>query len=171
MRRGLSLADCEAHLHIRAKFLAAVEDDRDEDLPEPSYARIFARSYANFLGLDAEALVRELDRRTGNTAWREHEVVDATPIDADRLGRLNLFMETWSRSPRARIGRVAVTVGVAVAVLIWLGYRAESPPAPASITPVAVGPVNIAPTPQVPAASTRVAPVRPGAHPPPARRR
>ena len=88
VRRGLTLADCESHLHIRAKFLAAIEDDRDEDLPEPAYARIFARSYASYLELDPVALARELDRRTGDTGWRDHETVDAAPRDAGHLDEL-----------------------------------------------------------------------------------
>jgi cytoskeletal protein RodZ len=161
VRRGLTLADCESHLHIRAKFLAAIENDCDEDLPESAYARIFARSYASYLELDPVALARELDRRTGDTGWRDHATVDAAPRDAGHLDALGVLAAAWCRSPRVRTGRIAVAIALALSVLIWLGYRAESGPAPAVPPPATLGPVNISPSSPVPAASTRRAVVRP----------
>jgi hypothetical protein len=160
VRRGLTLAECESDLHIRAKFLAAIEDDRDEGLPEPSYARVFARTYANYLRLDVVALTREVDRRSGDTGWRDHEMVDAAPMDVGRLGMLGLRVATWSRSARVRTGRTALAVAIAVAVLIWLGYRADSQPVPVRIAPASLGPANISPAPAAPAVPTRPANVR-----------
>src|SRR5438128_1873704 len=49
--RGLVLADAEAETRIRARYLAALEEEQFEALPE-GYARTFLRSYANYLGLD-----------------------------------------------------------------------------------------------------------------------
>ena len=161
VQRGLTLAECESHLHIRAKFLAAIEDDRDEDLPEPAYARIFARSYASYLQLDAGAIARELDRRTGDTGSRDHETVDATARAAGDLDEVVVLAAAWCRSPRVRTGRIVVAIALALSVLIWLGYRAESGPAPSSPAPVTLGPVNIPPLSPVPAGSTRLRDVRP----------
>ena len=56
---GKSLADVAISLHIRSKFLKSIEDGRQEDMPGPTYAVGFFRSYADYLGLDTEALVTQ----------------------------------------------------------------------------------------------------------------
>lgn len=54
---GGNLADIAVALNIRPKFLQAIEDGRYEDLPGSTYAAGFIRSYADYLGLDAELLL------------------------------------------------------------------------------------------------------------------
>ena len=56
---GRSVADVASTLRIRAKFLHAIEDGRYGDLPGPTYAVGFIRSYADYLGLDTAALVAQ----------------------------------------------------------------------------------------------------------------
>lgn len=53
---GRSLADVAASLHIRGQFLRSIEEGRYEDLPGPTYAVGFIRSYSDLLGLDTDAL-------------------------------------------------------------------------------------------------------------------
>ncbi len=45
-------------LHIRLAYLKAIEDGRFKDLPGLTYASGFVRSYADYLGLDGEEMVR-----------------------------------------------------------------------------------------------------------------
>jgi transcriptional regulator with XRE-family HTH domain len=59
---GLELADVEAATRIRARYLAELEEEHFDDLPD-GYARTFLRSYAGYLGLDAQRLVDEYDMR------------------------------------------------------------------------------------------------------------
>ncbi len=59
---GLELADVEAATRIRARYLAELEEEHFDDLPD-GYARTFLRSYAEYLGLDAQRLVDEYDMR------------------------------------------------------------------------------------------------------------
>lgn len=54
---GLSLSDAERDTRINRVYLEAIEDGRFADLPAPVYARGFVRSYAKYLGLDAEGAV------------------------------------------------------------------------------------------------------------------
>ena len=56
---GRSVADVASTLRIRAKFLHAIEDGRYGDLPGPTYAVGFIRSYADYLGLDTAALLAQ----------------------------------------------------------------------------------------------------------------
>src|SRR5260370_1534440 len=59
--RGLSLQQAAAATHIRLEHLSALEADEPELLPAPVYARGYLRTYARYLGLDAESLVVRLD--------------------------------------------------------------------------------------------------------------
>src|SRR5579862_6452553 len=66
---GLDLHEIGAMLRIKPAYLAALEQGRTRDLPGPAYAIGFVRAYADFLGLDSEAvLVRFKTEAAGVTA-------------------------------------------------------------------------------------------------------
>lgn len=50
--RGLDLSQLSATTHVRADYLAALEEGRYSDLPEDVYARNFLRLYAQAVGFD-----------------------------------------------------------------------------------------------------------------------
>lgn len=54
---GLSLADVEQHTHLRIHYLQALEAGSLDSLPSPVQGRGMLSNYANFLGLDADALL------------------------------------------------------------------------------------------------------------------
>ncbi len=58
MRMGKDLQRVAEVLHIRYNYLVAIEDGRYEDLPGQAYAIGFVRSYAEFLGMDGNEVVR-----------------------------------------------------------------------------------------------------------------
>ena len=62
-RRGLELRDSERATRIRAKYFAALEEERFDQLPADVHAKSFLRMYADFLGLDSELYVAELNSR------------------------------------------------------------------------------------------------------------
>ena len=62
-RLGLEVADVVAETKIRAKYLTALEEERFDLLPERAYARSLLRSYATFLGLEAQLYLDEFDAR------------------------------------------------------------------------------------------------------------
>lgn len=57
--RGLTLSDVAEHLHIRSVYLAAIESENFASIGAPVYVRGFIRTYARFLGMDAEAAVQQ----------------------------------------------------------------------------------------------------------------
>jgi len=63
MRQKLDLAQVEHATRIRARYLMALEEDRFEALPGPAYAKGFLRTYADYLGLDAQQFVDEYNAR------------------------------------------------------------------------------------------------------------
>ncbi len=57
LRQGQDLADIAAILRIRFVHLRAIEEGRFSDLPGSPYAIGFVRAYADYLGLDADAVL------------------------------------------------------------------------------------------------------------------
>ncbi len=62
-RQQLELSTIEQATRIRAKYLSALEDERFDLLPDPAYAKGFLRTYADYLGLDAQRFVDEYNSR------------------------------------------------------------------------------------------------------------
>jgi hypothetical protein len=121
-RQNLELSRIEQDTRIRAKFLRALEDEQFDRIPAPAYARGFLRTYADYLGLDAQRLVDEYNAHFAPT----EEPQAAAPVRIRRPGRL-----------RRRL-LIVVPVVLAVGLVAWgfsLGgshhHRAASgPPLP-----------------------------------------
>jgi cytoskeletal protein RodZ len=65
LAHGLELRDAERDTRIRTRYLAALEEEDFDAMPGEAYAAGFLRTYADYLGLDADAYVQELRRRRG----------------------------------------------------------------------------------------------------------
>ena len=61
IQRGLSVEQVAQDTRISARFIEALEDEAFDELPAPVYVRGFLRSYANYLKVDANALLEELN--------------------------------------------------------------------------------------------------------------
>src|SRR5829696_965486 len=59
MRQKIDIADVEAATKIRAKYLRALENEEFGLLPGSTFTKTFLRTYAEYLGLDAQLLVEE----------------------------------------------------------------------------------------------------------------
>ena len=57
LRIGEELSEVSDVLRIRNVYLEAIEDDRYQDLPGPTYATGFIRAYADHLGLDSDEII------------------------------------------------------------------------------------------------------------------
>jgi cytoskeletal protein RodZ len=115
MNKGLDIADCAEAIFIRARYLAAIEDGRFEDLPDPAYVSGFVRAYADHLGVDLDGFA-EPDRDLP---------VRSAP---DRMGRPVYLSVTRTHSRGGR--RVAwvvwtlliiIAIAVLVGLALWLG--------------------------------------------------
>ncbi len=83
-RQELDLSRIERDTRIRPKFLQALEDERFDRLPAPAYARGFLRTYADYLGLDAQRFVDEYNAHFAPV----EEPQAAVPVRIRRPGRL-----------------------------------------------------------------------------------
>lgn len=129
--RGLSIADAERALKIRAVYLSALEEERFDALPPRAYAKGFIRSYAAFLGIDPGPLLAI------------YEQVHPQPRESGSPPVVDIPIEpAVAPSPLRRFLTYAlVVVGVAVVALLY-GFYAKisefarsSPPSPSAVTP------------------------------------
>lgn len=90
-RRQLSLADVAAALRIQHAHLAALEEGRTDDLPGPTYAIGFLRTYSDFLGLDADEIIRRF-KREATLAPVERRLVFPEPLEEARRPGLRLAL-------------------------------------------------------------------------------
>ncbi len=104
--RHLSLSDVSEQIHIRSVYLESIEHD-DASFAAPVYVRGFIRTYARYLGLDAEAVVAQLNATPGSAHAKPHEPVAVAPLQTRRRP-----------SPWLWIAGVA-----AVVLLVFVGYK------------------------------------------------
>jgi cytoskeleton protein RodZ len=64
--RGLTVSDVAMHLKFAPRQIEALEADDYGALPGGTFVRGMVRTYARFLGLDAEALARDVGARLGD---------------------------------------------------------------------------------------------------------
>jgi cytoskeleton protein RodZ len=105
IRRGLELAQVERDIKIRARYLAALEDDDFEALPGSAYARGFLRTYAEYLGLETQRFVDEYDSRFAPP-------VDAPPVAPVRIERAGGGIGRW-------VAAAAIVAAALVALIAW----------------------------------------------------
>ncbi len=103
VHQQLELSEVERATRIRAKYLKALEDERFDVLPAAAYAKGFLRTYADFLGLDAQRFVDEYDTRFAPTEMPEA----ALPVRV--------------RRPRRLLGArlVLLPLAVAIGLFVW----------------------------------------------------
>jgi helix-turn-helix protein/uncharacterized protein DUF4115 len=88
-RQGLDFPELEQITKIRPKYLRALEDERFDVLPAPTYVKGFLRSYAEALGLDGQPFVDEYNSRfaVGEEDYSPIRTRRAPVRRADRGGR------------------------------------------------------------------------------------
>jgi cytoskeleton protein RodZ len=87
---GLELRDAERDTRIRARYLAALEEEDFDELPGDAYAAGFLRTYATYLGLDGDDYVDELRRRRGTPAPSTGRVITRVTRRRPSLRRMLL---------------------------------------------------------------------------------
>lgn len=127
---GASLAEVEAAIKIRQKYLSALEADEWQMLPGEVVGRGFLRNYAAYLGLDATEIIerrRAIADPTLSTALAvtsagsdlpPMRAVDYRPKAVDLRDEPDTLEE---RTPPRLGPLLAIVAGVAILVLVWWG--------------------------------------------------
>jgi cytoskeleton protein RodZ len=116
LRQNLDFPELEERTKIRPKYLRALEDERFDILPAPTYVRGFLRSYAAALGLEGQPFVDEY-----NSRFTVGE--DEVPLHARRAPQ-----PRRDRGPReSRIAAVALLAIVVVTALVIAAWKFGGP--------------------------------------------
>lgn len=90
---GKTIDEVAEQLRIRQPFLQALEDGRHKDLPGGTYAVGFLRTYAEFLSLDGEEMVRRFRAEAAGELNARSELVFPSPVSEGRIpGGAVLFL-------------------------------------------------------------------------------
>jgi hypothetical protein len=117
-RQRIDIQTVEEQTKIRTKYLRALENEQWEVLPGHPYAKGFLRTYAQFLGLDPDALVDEYRRTVESSLGANVPVGFAEPVLEHRRS-LAPSRPRWA----LRVVAIVVVVGgiVAIGALLLLG--------------------------------------------------
>ncbi len=117
MRARIDISEVEEKTKIRAKYLRALENEEWLLLPGPTYIKSFLRTYAEYLDLDAGALVDEYRLR-----YEKPQATDRKPVG----GSLGKGREQTRRPVRVPRGLIILVICAAlVAVLFVLGSQSD----------------------------------------------
>jgi len=136
-QRGLTLSDVAEQIHIRSVYLAAIEAQNWKAIGAPVYTRGFLRTYARFLGLDAEESVSEF-----NAGLPPERAAAGAAGPAPLLGERSLGPLLW------------IAGAVAAALVGLVIYLFVSPPRQGGIAQNSVPPQTQATAPVSPLPAT-----------------
>ncbi|WP_414899767.1 RodZ domain-containing protein [Sphingomonas flavalba] len=134
---GLDLADIAARTRIPQRHLEALEEDRLDALPSPTYSIGFARAHARAVGLDEVAIAADVRRQLNEDNYERSQYVAFEPADPARVPPRLL---AWT----AAVIALALVIGYVIWRTEWL-----SSPAPTVTTAVADPATNAAAAPPV----------------------
>ena len=174
LQYGLGLAIVSDHIRIRQAYLEAIEEGRFSDLPGSTYGAGFVRTYADYLGLDSEELVRRFRQETARAGGPAQLVFPTlrseTTIPGGAIIMLSLLLAglaygAWfifSERDKGHVGSVQQVPPQLTALL----SDKSAPPAVGGTTGAAFAPAPLtAQPPAAPPAQTAAAPLPPS--PPP----
>jgi cytoskeletal protein RodZ len=156
--RGLSLSDVAEQIHIRSVYLQALESEDWATIGAAVYVRGFIRTYARFLGVDAEAAVQSFNesgapgapapvaQQAGREASEQRRARRPSPMlwAAGTLAVLlvaavlykYVSLQIQSRTPVAVAASPAATASVAAVSTPVAEVASAEPSASATTTPL-----------------------------------
>ena len=105
---GLDIETVAEDLRIRKDHLAAIEGGRFDTLPGPVYVVGFLRSYANYLGLDADDIITRFKSESMGFEVPQKLQFPAAP-EAGRLPRIPLLIAALAMAGLGYVGWYFVT--------------------------------------------------------------
>lgn len=121
MRQRIDIAEVESATKIRAKYLRALENEEFGLLPGNTFVKTFMRTYAEYLGLDAQLLIEEY-----RVDYEPRDQVELQPYMSPprRHGREERRRPRTPRGPPGPGTAVLVVVGVLLVIFAILGLTA-----------------------------------------------
>jgi cytoskeleton protein RodZ len=128
MRQKIDIAEVEAATKIRAKYLRALENEEFGLLPGNTFVKTFMRTYAEYLGLDAQLLIEEY-----RVDYEPRGESDIQPMVSRPSRRRQEERSPRRRAPRGPPGPgtalfVAVVVVLAIFLILGLAPGGDDEP-------------------------------------------
>ena len=124
LAQKITLEQVERDIHIRARYLAAVEEERYQDLPGDVFARGIIRTYGNYLGLDGLSLVstyRQLRKEETDSSGADIRQTDKVKaVKVQLKDRSDVGSGRPMRSGKKGGGLPMKQVGCGVVILLLL---------------------------------------------------
>lgn len=114
VRQDLDFPTLEERTKIRPKYLRALEEERFDILPAPTYVKGFLRTYADALGLDPQPFVDEYNTRFA--VGDEDAPIRARRVPAPRRGGSS---RARRESHMAVLALVAIAVVTSLVIAAW----------------------------------------------------
>lgn len=137
-RKGLNVQDVAFALKLSQKIILAIEAGETENLPAKTFIRGFVKSYAQFLKIDVDQVMRQFQEEMGSThPFPKNAIPQQTAIDVHSKSAVREQPETplnkkasKNSSPSsseqtnvlnpAKGGRSLIYIGVAVVLVILI---------------------------------------------------
>lgn len=132
-QRGLGIEEAAEATKIRPAYLVAIEEEAFERLPGPTYARGFLRSYADYLGVEAQPLIDEFSTRFATAPWE---------LDDDVMFPRRRGPRAEARASRSS-GMIVVALAGIVAVAVLVVIASTYPSGPERPLPDSVGATTV----------------------------
>jgi cytoskeleton protein RodZ len=116
MRQKIDIAEVEAATKIRAKYLRALENEEFGLLPGTTFVKTFMRTYAEYLGLDAQLLIEEY-----RVDYEPRGEGDQPMVSRPSRRQQERRRPRGSRGPPGPGTAIVVVMVVVVAILLILG--------------------------------------------------
>lgn len=131
-QRGISHDDVARDTRVAKRYVLALENESLSSLPGGLYNRAYVRTYAAYLGLDADAIVRDYDRTAQEQSGTRGSAGQPDAIDALRA----VIQKKESQRPGRRVALAALKGPLVVTTVLlvlagggWAGARYLSYPA------------------------------------------
>lgn len=112
---GLSIQDVSVATKINARVLKAIEDGQKENLPSRSFVRGFIRSYAQYLKLDSETILRAYEADDAVISSSPAPTVEAPPVTSrDEIDRMD---------QSTRLKTILAVSGIVVLISMIFGVK------------------------------------------------
>src|SRR5690242_7322288 len=121
LRRNLRLEQISGELKISARMLAAIEAEEFGKLPGGVFTKSFVRQYAQYLGLDEDDMVAEVDRVLRPEKSAENPKPDASAVPLPRMdGWQAVGDRSWTSGRSSSLpALILVVVVMLVCSAVW----------------------------------------------------
>ena len=119
--KGVEVQEIAEYTKINPKYLHAIESGDFKVLPNV-YMRLFLRSYAQFIGADAEQALDDYELHTTGKISAKLEIVSDTPLENTNEDSSGM-PPIWGNSP---IPRKQIMTGIAVIIGLFLFFKIVS---------------------------------------------